>query len=185
MNIQASVVTVVATLTFSASAFAQVVVDLRMSPGGPFQAKFEEVKGEAYMSGDTVTAKNILVPVGTIKTGMSLRDRHAKDKYLEEAKYPNAELIEATGKGGTGRAKIKIHNVEKEVSGTYKIEGGKLMAEFPISLKEFNITGISYMNVGVADAGVVKVTVPVKAGAAPAPAAAPAAKPAAPPAKRR
>jgi polyisoprenoid-binding protein YceI len=145
-----------------------VVVAAKLSPAGSFEATTSTVKGVVTKNGDEFTAAGVTVPLDTLKTKMKLRDEHMKDKYLETKKYPNAELIEAKGKGGKGTAKIKIRGVTKEVSGTYKVVGDKeLVAQFPIKFSDFNITGIRYMGVGVKDDAQVTVTLPI-AGAAPA-----------------
>jgi polyisoprenoid-binding protein YceI len=147
--------------TVPAIAEVGVVALVNLSPAGNFQAKTNSVTGSAKVTGDSVTATNIKVPMNSLKTGIELRDKHMKEKYIETAKFPDAELIEATGKGGKGRGKLKFHGVEKEVTGTYKIVGKEMEAEFPIKLSEFGITGIKYMGVGVKDDVKVTITVPV------------------------
>lgn len=149
---------------FSLSAIAEtgVVALVNLSPAGNFQAKSSTVQGTAKMTGDEVKASNVKIPLNTLKTGIELRDKHMKEKYLETQTHPDAELIEASGKGGKGRGKLKLHGIEKEVSGTYKIVGGKeLEAEFPIKLSDYGITGIKYMGVGVKDEVKITVTLPV------------------------
>lgn len=37
-------------------------------------------------------AVHIVVPISSLTTGIGLRDKHMKEKYLEAGKYPNAEL---------------------------------------------------------------------------------------------
>lgn len=144
-------------------AFAgSMVADVTLNPAGDFKAKTNDVVGEAVVEGDTVKADNIVVKLNKIVTGMPLRDRHAKEKYMEVAKYPEAVLTKAVGKGGKGKGLLKFHGVEKEVSGTYKVEGGKMVAKFPLKLSDFNIKGINYMGVGVEDEIQVSVEVPVK-----------------------
>ncbi len=145
-----------------AMAAGSMVADVTLNPAGDFKASTNEVVGEATQEGDTVKADNIVVKMGNIETKMPLRNRHAKEKYLEVKKYPEAVLTKAVGQGGKGKGMLKFHGVEKEVSGTYKIEGNTLKASFPIKLSEFNIKGISYMGVGVEDEVKVNISVPVK-----------------------
>jgi polyisoprenoid-binding protein YceI len=118
---------------------------------------------------------------------VELRDKHTQ-KHLQTDKFPEAVLVSATGKGGKGTGTIKIKGIEKPISGTYKIEGQVLKAQFKLALTDFDIKDINYMGVGVEDEVKLDVSVPVKAGeaakAVPAPAA-PAAKPAAPAAKTK
>lgn len=154
------------------SAFAQVgaVVDVTLSPMGSFKGKANDVKGAATVSGDTVTAENIVINMKTFDTGIDMRTNHARNKYLEVEKYPEAVLVKGEGKGGTGKGTLKIHGVEHEVSGTYTVNGDTVTAKFPLKLSDFKIEGINYKGVGVEDSVNVTVTVPVKKAAAAAPA---------------
>lgn len=156
------------------SAFAQsVVFDVTLNPMGDFKAKTNQVKGNAQVKGDEVSAQNIVVNMKSLKTGVDLRDKHTQ-KYLETDKYPTATLVSATGKGGKGKGTIKIKDKSVNVEGTYKVEGGLLKAEFMVKASEIGIKDVNYMGVGTEDDVKVHVEVPVGAAAA-----APAAKPAA------
>lgn len=149
-------------ILFSTQVFAQqAVVDLKLRPAGSFKAKSTDIKGFAVQKGDTVEAQNISVGLKKIQTGISLRDEHTR-KHLDVEKFPEAVLVSAKGQGGKGQGIIRIRGVEKPISGTYKIQGSQLIAEFPIKLSEFNITGIKYMGVGVDDNAKVNVSVPLK-----------------------
>ena len=149
-------------LSIAAMAAPGAVADVELTPAGSFKAKTGEVKGEATMTGDTITADNIVVNLKGLKTGISLRDKHATEKYLEVGKFPEAVLTKATGKNGKGSGKLKIRGIEKNVEGTYKVADSELIAEFQIKLSEYGITGIKYMGVGVTDAVTLHVTVPLK-----------------------
>ncbi len=140
------------------------VVHLKLSPAGSFKGETRDVKGSAQQNGTKVTAQNIVVDLKNISTGISLRDEHTKNKYLEVSKFPTAILVSATGENGKGTGIIKIKGIEKPISGTYKIRGKELDAEFEIKLSDFGIKGIKYMGVGVNDTAKVSVTVPIDAG---------------------
>jgi polyisoprenoid-binding protein YceI len=143
------------------SAFAQsVVFDVTLNPMGDFKAKTNQIKGSAQVKGDTVTAQNIVVNMKSLKTGVDLRDKHTQ-KYLETEKYPTATLVSAIGKGGKGKAKIKIKDKVVEASGTYKIEGSLLKAEFVVKASDIGIKDVNYMGVGTEDDVKVHVEVPV------------------------
>jgi polyisoprenoid-binding protein YceI len=147
---------------FSLSALAQnATVDVTLRPAGSFKGSTTEVTGFATQKGDSVEAKDIKVNLKSLKTGIKLRDEHT-GKYLETSKHPEAVLLSATGKGGNGEGTIRIKGIEKKVTGTYKIEGSNLVAQFPIKFSDFKITGVKYMGVGVDDDGVIHVTVPIK-----------------------
>lgn len=148
-------------LTLSQFSLAQEAsVDVKLSPAGSFVAKSTDVSGFAELKGDVVTAKNIVVTLKNIKTGIALRDDHTR-KHLQVDKFPEAVLVSAHGQGGKGEGVIKIKGIQKKISGTYKISGKKLMADFPLKLSEFQISGIKYMGVGVKDEVIVHVTVPL------------------------
>ncbi len=140
----------------------EIVAEVTLNPAGDFKAEISDVKGEAIIDGDTVRAEKVVAELKSLKTGMTLRDKHAKDKYLEVATFPVVELVSAIGKGGKGKGRIKMKNIEKDVEGTYKIEGGELKADFPIKLSDFKITGIKYMGIGVEDVVKVRVTIPAR-----------------------
>lgn len=147
---------------FSLNVLAQSVsVDVVLNPMGDFKAKTSEVKGEATVKGDEVSAKNIVVNLKSLKTGVELRDKHTQ-KHLDTKAFPEAVLVSASGKGGKGKGKIKIKGIEKDVDGTYKVEGKLLKADFKLSLSDFGIKGINYMGVGVEEQVTIHVVVPVK-----------------------
>jgi polyisoprenoid-binding protein YceI len=80
-----------------------------------------------------------------------------KNKYLETAKFPEAKLTFAglpfSAQMKTFKAKLLLHGVEKEIFGTCTVAGGdlKTLADFEITLSDFNIEIPSYMGIKVAD----------------------------------
>jgi polyisoprenoid-binding protein YceI len=73
----------------------------------------------------------ITVPLSNLDTGMSLRNTHMKDKYLETSKYPNAVLVvpkTSAGypNGGSGNASgnMTLHGVTKPVTFHYDVKKG-------------------------------------------------------------
>src|SRR5689334_20340766 len=91
--------------------------DVKLTPAGSFTAKTKDVTGFATLKGDKVSAENIVAKVKDLKTGIALRDKHATEKYLEVAKYPELVLISASGQGGKGKGKVRMRGVEKEIEG--------------------------------------------------------------------
>lgn len=143
-----------------------------LSPAGDFVGTMKST-GAATLSGNKVSAKNIIVDMKSMVTGLDLRDDHAKNKYMEVGKYPEAVLIEATGENGKGTGKLKFHGKENPVAGTYTIQGGKILnATFKIKLSDYGISDISYKGIGVEDEVKIEVQVPIAAAGAPAAAAA-------------
>lgn len=142
-----------------------------LNPAGDFVGTMKST-GAATLTGGKVSAKNIVVDMKSLSTGLDLRDDHAKNKYMEVSKYPEAVLIEATGENGKGTGKLKFHGKENPISGTYTIQGGKILnATFNIKLSEYGISDISYKGIGVEDEVKIEVQIPIAAaGKAPAPA---------------
>jgi polyisoprenoid-binding protein YceI len=149
--------------SFAQSAKAYVA----LNPAGDFVATMKTVKGTASMLGSKVVAKNVVIDLRSMTTGLDLRDDHAKNKYLDVKNYPEAILLEATGENGKGQGKLKFHGQEGPISGTYKINGKTLSAEFKFNLSAFGIKDISYKGIGVEDEVKVEVELPIVAAAAP------------------
>jgi Uncharacterized conserved protein len=169
-----------ASFLFSAFVNAQsVVVDVTLNPMGDFKAKTSDVKGSIVKQGDGFEAKDVVVSLKNLKTGLDTRDKHMKDKYLEVNKFPDATLVSAKGSGGKASGIMRIRGTEKPVSGTYKISGNNVDGEFKLKLSDFGIADVNYKGVGVEDEVTVHVQAPMSAGAAAAataPAKAPAKK---------
>lgn len=155
-------------VTFANFAMAETSanVDVKLSPAGSFKLVTKEVKGKATKQGNSVSAENIVVVLKNVSSGISLRDEHTKNKYLEVSKFPDATLISAKGENGKGTGVIKIKGIEKPISGTYTIKGNELAAQFELKLSDFGIKGIKYMGVGVNDIVKVSVNVPLAQGVA-------------------
>jgi len=125
-------------------------------------------KGKLEVSdkdGHKVINGEVTVDLTSLDTGISLRDRHMKEKYLEVEKYKDAKLIfkdvelpaEKVAKGGEVEVKamLDLHGQIKEVPVTMNLENkdGKVRAEskFKIKLTEFNIEIPSFSGITVAD----------------------------------
>ena len=120
---------------------------ISLFPAGDFVASTSDITGSAQMvSANEVKAQNITINLNTLKTGLELRDEHAKNKYLEVQKYPEAVLVSATGKDGKGSGILRLHGKEAKVDGTYSLLSGNkfLKAEFKSKLSQFGINEINY-----------------------------------------
>lgn len=138
-----------------------VEASVSVNPVGDFVAEFKDIDGSAYAEGESFKADTFVIPWSKLSTGMSVRDKHAKD-YFNADKYPHIEIVTALGKAGKGAAKVKMNGQEKIVKGTYVKDGNNLIAEFPVILSQFNINNINFKGAGVQDEVKVKVTVPIK-----------------------
>ena len=129
---------------------------------GPAGMKIEGTTSDLTLAdkGDSVV---ITVPLANLNTGISLRDKHMKEKYLEVPKYPSATLDVA-------RTALKVpaagDKVEIDVPGTVNLhgqtrpvtvhyearrDGTALVAhgKFHINMTDFGITIPSYLGVTV------------------------------------
>lgn len=144
------------------AAFATgVEIDVTLSPAGSYKATTKKVTGSAYKTADGgVAAENVAIDLRTLTTGIGLRDKHTKE-HLLVSKFPEAKLVKATGKDGKGTATLEIKGKKITVSGTYKIEGNALKAQFPVTISEVDIKDVRYMGVGVKDVVTVNLDLPL------------------------
>lgn len=98
------------------------------------------------------------VGLGSLQTGIALRDRHMKEKYLETAKYPRAVFTVAKSKlkipgEGDADGSLQLHGVTKPVRIHFKATGNDKTATVTgssrINMKEFKIEVPSYLGVTV------------------------------------
>lgn len=123
---------------------------------GNFELEDNKVKGRFGVKMDAFT------------TGVSLRDQHMKEKYLETAKYAEAwieiENIDLpadflkTKKVYSNvpfQGKLSLHGVEKPVKGTAEVDTNKdtpsVSTEFKVLVSDYQIAVPTYMGIKVAD----------------------------------
>ena len=140
-------------------------IKVALSPAGSFTITSNKIKGRVYIdSNGNLIAKNIKIPVKTLKTGIELRDNHLKKKLgHEKDKKAVLLLVEAEGANGKGKAKFRVLKKEQTTDFTYKKLSKNIgEANFTLKLNNFGISGISYMGVGVKDTVNVSVKLPFK-----------------------
>ena len=144
--------------------YSQVSAKARvtLNPVGNFTASTVKVQGSAVKTPKGFKADEIIVDLKSLETGISLRDKHAKEKYLEVEKYPKAVVKNAVGENGTGTATFALRGIEKPIKGTYKVKDNFLTAEFKIKLDDYKIENISYKGIGVENEVDIEVTLPIK-----------------------
>jgi polyisoprenoid-binding protein YceI len=129
---------------------------------GPAGMKIEGKSGELAVSeeGDDLI---VSVPLSPLTTGIELRDKHMREKYLEVGKYPTAELrvpkasihLPEDGQTSSGDATgtMKLHGRTKSVPFHYeaKRNGPAYVAKgsVRVNMKAFGIEVPSYMGVTV------------------------------------
>lgn len=118
--------------------------------------------GEFVIGGGKVSGTSEF-ELARLETGMDLRDRHMKEKYLEVEKHPKAKLTltDLAVPAGFGAASslgetrfvgtLLLHGVEKPVEGTLSYASGKAEARFEAKLSDFGIAVPSYMGITIAD----------------------------------
>ncbi len=100
------------------------------------------LEGNLSLKGDTVSG-SAKFALDTLDTGIGMRNRHMKEKYLETAKFPKAEFaltemkVPAELQKGNGSAKdlpftgtLTIHGVAQPVKGLAKMERNEGKATF-------------------------------------------------------
>ncbi len=130
--------------------------------------KGEAPKGKILIENGKILG-DLTLDLSTLDTGIALRNRHLKEKYLEIEKFPKAELkltkidqlekivlseeikIDSTPFEGI----LSLHNVKKPVSGNARIEKKKqlldVQATFHIKIKDFNIDTPGFAGITVAE----------------------------------
>ncbi len=104
----------------------------------------------------------VSVPLSKLTTGIDLRDKHLKEKYLNVAQFPNAELTiartalkiaPAGDVSGDAEGSLKIHGQAKNVKFHFdaKRDGTTfhVSTKFTINILDFGIEKPSHLGVGV------------------------------------
>ena len=136
-----------ATVTFDAS-----------GPGGTaLQGVTSEV---TFLDGEKVV---LTVALDGLKTGIGLRDKHLREKYLETAKYPKAELsvvraaLKIPDSGGSSQgivaATFTVHGKTHPVVLSYSIKAlgeiYQVSGSFHLNIQDFGIETPSYLGLTV------------------------------------
>jgi polyisoprenoid-binding protein YceI len=129
---------------------------------GPAGLRIEGKTSELRLT-ESQDKVNVVVPLAKLDTGIGLRNRHMRDKYLEVHKYPNAELTVPRGAltiptaGQTAKRTVngvlRIHGVDKTVPLSYTAQRSgaliKVSGTVRIHLRDFKIDVPSYLGVTV------------------------------------
>ena len=112
---------------------------------------------------DDAQAVVITVPLGKLTTGIGLRDKHMREKYLQTPTYPNASLrvargdlkFPASGAQAEGDAPgtmtihgqnhaVTVHYIAKRDGASYAVSGA-----VHVNMKDYGIEVPSYLGVTV------------------------------------
>ena len=122
------------------------------------QAESSALKTDIKIENNQVLGSSIL-RLDTFSTGISLRDRHMKENYLEASKFPESSFTykkltlpaELSSEKIQFEGILKQHGVEKPISGfvLVKKKGAQLILEhdFKIKTSDFGISTPKYMGV--------------------------------------
>ncbi|HEX7668410.1 MAG TPA: YceI family protein [Polyangiaceae bacterium] len=123
-----------------------------------------KIKGESHdlLVVDRGADLSVKIPLGGLKTGISLRDSHMREKYLQVEQYPAAELMVSRDaiklpNGGAvsidAKGTLSLHGKTKPVTFHYDAKrSGSAMhvnGTLRLNIKEFGIDVPSYAGITV------------------------------------
>lgn len=145
----------------------EISVKCPMTIGGSFDAKTAALTGTVNATGGPALDGSLAVDLRSLDTGISLRNDHLREKYLEVDKGPgfdkavlsnitlNGVNVEAPDGKGSFNGALTLHGVTKPVSGPVEVRkaggGLRVRASFPVNLRDYNIAEPRYLGVGVKD----------------------------------
>jgi len=152
-----------------------VIVNCPLTVGGSFDAKTSGIEGQLTSSATAPTALTgeLSVDLSTLDTGIGLRNRHMRERYLEIGKGDGfgkavlkAVTLEQSPLTFSGTTKftgeLTVHGVTRPVAGEARLQpagnGARVQAAFPVHLPDYQIAKPRYLGVGVKDDVQVKVT---------------------------
>jgi len=120
-------------------------------------------RGSDVKLADTAGSVDVIVELGSLQTGIALRDRHMREKYLETQKYPTAKLHvdKSAIRFPTGSKTVNVqssgvltlHGVTKRVPFRYAATGtpqrARVDGHLHVNMNDFNIRIPSYLGVTV------------------------------------
>ena len=151
-----------------------VRVTCPLTVGGSFEAKTTALAGRLSVDpATTALAGELSVELKTLDTGISLRNQHMLDNYLEVQKGEDFETavlsnidvgpLTAGVTDGHSRftARLRLHGTTQSVAGqaTMSERGSavRVEASFPIRISDYGIRDPRYLGVGVKNEVVVRV----------------------------
>ncbi|OLB63294.1 MAG: hypothetical protein AUI11_02035 [Acidobacteria bacterium 13_2_20CM_2_66_4] len=141
---------------------AEVTVNCPLTIGGSFDAKTSALNGSVTPDGSGALKGAFAVDLMKLETGISLRDRHLRNNYLEVqkgadfavAKMEDIKIQKLAGKT-TFSGKLMLHGQQRDITGTADVQqdgkGYRVDATFPIQISAFQIPEPTYLGVGVSD----------------------------------
>jgi polyisoprenoid-binding protein YceI len=129
---------------------------------GPAGLKIEGRTNELEVA-EANASVTVAVALAGLDTGIALRNKHMREKYLETAKYPSAELLvprsalqfpqEGSEISASADAKLTIHGQTKPVTIRYQARRAGTTYEIRgtthVNMNDFGISVPSYLGVTV------------------------------------
>jgi polyisoprenoid-binding protein YceI len=154
---------------------ADVRVTCPLTIGGSFEARTTALSGSLSIdAGSTSFDGQLLVDLTTLDTGISLRNRHMLDNYLEIQKggdFAVAALSQIDiGAFKSGiidgptpfTARLQLHGTTQPVTGIAKLimraSSVRVEATFPVRISDYGIADPRHLGVGVKNEIAVRVT---------------------------
>lgn len=105
---------------------------------------------------DNVLNADATIALDTFDTGIGLRNRHMKEKYLQTDQFPTARLVltpvSVQGGATSFEGNLTLRGQTKPVEGTLELKPGEtLELKFEISIADFGIETPSFMGIKVTD----------------------------------
>jgi polyisoprenoid-binding protein YceI len=162
-----------------ASAWSVMRGDVRvvcpLTIGGSFEARTDAIQGTLTLAPSAVVfGGDLSVALGTLDTGIGLRNEHLRRKYLQVDRGPGfgqAVLSEISLGGADPRAvqgktrfsgTLLLHGTKRPIAGEATVRrdgsGVRVEASFPVSVSAFGIEKPQYLGVGVTDQVTVNVS---------------------------
>jgi polyisoprenoid-binding protein YceI len=155
---------------------AAISVHCPLTVGGSFEARTDALTGELELAADNpgVVHGALSADLTGIDTGIDLRNRHLREKYLEVDSQPayavaTLHTIRLSGAGAAGlqgevafHGSFSLHGQSVPVMGQARLERLadriKVEASFPVKVSDYGIKKPRHLGVGVKDTVTVKVS---------------------------
>jgi polyisoprenoid-binding protein YceI len=122
-----------------------------------------EGKSADLQVADDGSAVTVTAPLASLDTGIALRNKHMKEKYLEVEKYPEATLKaskagitfpeEGKSVNGAFPGSLTLHGVTKDANVHYKATRSKgayqVDATMKVNMNDYGMVTPSYLGVSV------------------------------------
>lgn len=146
-----------APLAADAKLAASGTSSVAFSAAGPAGLKIAGTTADFGVSEDSGNV-TITVPLKNLTTGIGLRDKHMREKYLEVGKYPDAVLTVSRASlkvpgAGDATGNVKLHGKAKDLPFHYDTRRDgqviKVTGSLRLNMKDFGIEVPTYMGVTV------------------------------------